>query len=49
MLAQTGMTLEQLPWRTRLKQADAMEQITVPMVLAAFDRLLAQTAQGDAS
>lgn len=48
MLTQTGMSLEQLPWRSRLKQADAMQHITVPMVLTAFDRLLAQTAQGDA-
>lgn len=41
--ASTGQKLEDLPWRTRLKQADAMQHITIPMVLEAFDQLLAQT------
>lgn len=40
--AQTGRPLAELPWRSRLKDPEAMSQLPVDAVLAACDRLLAQ-------
>lgn len=39
LLKQTGKTPDQLPWRTRIKDPHAMEQITAEQVIAQFDRL----------
>ena len=33
----TGKPLAELPWRTRLKDPDAMKQIKITSVIAAFD------------
>lgn len=41
--AQTGRSLAQLPWRSRLKDEHAMSQLPVAEVLAAFDRLLTKS------
>lgn len=38
--AQTGQSADKLPWRTRLKDDAAMQQITVAQVKAAFDKLV---------
>lgn len=40
LLEETGKTMEQVPWRTRVKNPAAMERIEVSTVLAAFDHLL---------
>lgn len=40
--AQTGKSIEQLPWRTRLKQADAMQYIKIIDVIRCFDELAEQ-------
>lgn len=39
LLAETGKTPEQLPWRTRVKDARAMERITLDQVTTQFDRI----------
>ncbi|GAA3710124.1 glycosyltransferase family 9 protein [Oceanisphaera sediminis] len=39
LLAETGKTAAQLPWRTRVKDANAMQRITTAMVEAQFDRI----------
>ena len=36
----TGKPLAELPWRSRLKDEQAMQQIRVDSVIAAFERLL---------
>lgn len=43
LLAAQGKDPATLPWRTRLRQEDAMQHITLPMVIQAFDQLLAAT------
>lgn len=40
LLAETGKTAEQLPWRTRVKDANAMQRITIDQVTAQFDRMI---------
>lgn len=49
LLAAQGKDPATLPWRTRLRQEDAMQHITLPMVSAALDRLLATTDTGASS
>lgn len=39
LLAETGKTAAQLPWRTRVKDPDAMLRISTDKVTAQFDRL----------
>ncbi|WP_417607103.1 glycosyltransferase family 9 protein [Oceanimonas baumannii] len=39
LLAETGQTPAQLPWRTRVKDANAMKRITIEQVITQFDRL----------
>ncbi|WP_298721650.1 glycosyltransferase family 9 protein [uncultured Oceanisphaera sp.] len=39
LLAETGKSTEQVPWRTRVKDPDAMQRITIAMVEAQFDRI----------
>jgi heptosyltransferase I len=38
--AQTGKSLSELPWRTRLKDDNAMQQINIEAVTKAFDKML---------
>ena len=40
LLAETGKTAEQLPWRTRVKDANAMQRITINQVTVQFDRII---------
>ena len=40
LLAETGRTTEQLPWRTRVKDPVAMQRITISQVTAQFDRII---------
>lgn len=40
--AKTGKSIDQLPWRTRLKQADAMQYINIADVKLRFDELAKQ-------
>lgn len=40
LLAETGNTAEQLPWRTRVKDANAMQRIGIDQVTAQFDRII---------
>lgn len=40
LLAETGKTTEQLPWRTRVKDVNAMQRITIDQVTAQFDRII---------
>ena len=39
LLAETGKTCDQLPWRTRVKDANAMQRISIPQVIAQFERI----------
>lgn len=39
LLAETGKTPEQLPWRTRVRDPHAMQRITLEQVIAQFDRI----------
>ncbi|WP_417617195.1 glycosyltransferase family 9 protein [Oceanisphaera sp.] len=40
LLAETGKTAEQLPWRTRIKDTGAMQRIGISQVTAQFDRII---------
>ncbi|MBO1519885.1 glycosyltransferase family 9 protein [Oceanisphaera pacifica] len=40
LLAETGKTAKQLPWRTRVKDANAMQRITLDQVTVQFDRMI---------
>ena len=44
MLEQTGLSVDLLPWRSRLKREDAMQHITLEMVTSALDHLLETTS-----
>lgn len=39
LLAETGKTPAELPWRTRVKDENAMQRITIEQVTAQFDRI----------
>ena len=39
LLAETGKTANQLPWRTRVKDPTAMQRISIEQVIAQFDRI----------
>ncbi|WP_107851192.1 glycosyltransferase family 9 protein [Oceanimonas marisflavi] len=39
LLAETGKTPAELPWRTRVKDEHAMKRITIERVIAQFDRI----------
>lgn len=41
LLAETGKTSEQLPWRTRVKDPNAMQLITIEQVMLRFERIVA--------
>ena len=41
LLAETGKTAEQLPWRTRVKDANSMQLITIEQVIVQFERIVA--------
>ncbi|MDP5292841.1 glycosyltransferase family 9 protein [Oceanimonas sp. CHS3-5] len=45
LLAETGNTPDQLPWRTRVKDAHAMERITIEQVKQQFDRIYTDLVQ----
>ncbi|MBU3824296.1 MAG: glycosyltransferase family 9 protein [Candidatus Oceanisphaera merdipullorum] len=40
LLAETGKTADQLPWRTRVKNAQAMQLIDIEQVIAQFERII---------
>lgn len=40
LLAETGKTAQQLPWRTRVKDANAMQRIQPEQVIAQFERMI---------
>lgn len=40
LLAETGNTSQQLPWRTRVKDANAMQRIDASQVIAQFERII---------
>ncbi|MGO4999632.1 glycosyltransferase family 9 protein [Oceanisphaera sp. W20_SRM_FM3] len=40
LLAETGKTSDQLPWRTRVKDAQAMQLIEIEQVTAQFERII---------
>ncbi|MBM7456322.1 heptosyltransferase I [Oceanisphaera litoralis] len=40
LLAETGKRAEQVPWRTRVKDPDAMQRISTAMVEIQFDRII---------
>lgn len=44
LLAETGKSAAQQPWRTRVKNPDAMRLITPEMVIARFDRVTQELA-----
>ena len=43
---ETHKTLEQLPWRARVKDSEAMQHISIEQVLAVFDSITQQESKG---